>query len=125
MLFAVALTCATLGTFLDIVLVARRQQHCLGDLGTGEAMAGFVWAASRLVVFPIVAGGSALVSLPINLVACLPWFAKHGLLKAALMACAVLIAAAGPAAMLVHDVTADTTPGECVPPWWPSWITRS
>ncbi|GII00573.1 hypothetical protein Pta02_25810 [Planobispora takensis] len=59
-----------------------------------------------------------------NPVACLPWFARHGVLKAVLMAFAVLVATAGPAAMIVHDVTADATPGQCLPPRWPSWITR-
>ncbi|MBG0829746.1 hypothetical protein HS041_18440 [Planomonospora sp. ID67723] len=122
MLVAVALTCATLGTFVDIVLVVRTQHHCLGDLSAGEGFAGFVWATSRLLIFPIVAGGSALASLPISLIAHLPWFARHVWLKAVLMLIAVLVAAAGPMAMIVHGVAAEGTPGNCIPPWWPSWL---
>ncbi|MFB9719756.1 hypothetical protein [Planobispora longispora] len=119
---AVALTYATLGTFVDIVLVVRAQRHCLGDLGAGEGLAGFVWAMSRFLVFPIVAGGSALVSLPVGLIAHLPRFAKRGWLRGVLMVLAVLVASAGPTAMILYDVAAGGTPGGCLPPWWPSWL---
>lgn len=122
MLVVVALASATFGTFLDIFLVARAQNHCLGDLGTGERFAGFIWATGRLVVFPVVAAGSALASAPIGLIARLPWLARYGWPKAVLATVAVLAAAAGPTAMILYDVATEGAPGDCVPPWWPSWL---
>ncbi|MFI7044862.1 hypothetical protein ACWDUI_21910 [Streptosporangium sandarakinum] len=122
MLAVVALASATFGTFLDIFLVARAQNHCLGDLGTGERFAGFIWATGRLVVFPVVAAGSALASAPIGLIARLPWLARYGWPKAVLATVAVLAAAAGPTAMILYDVATEGAPGDCVPPWWPSWL---
>ncbi|GAA2853536.1 hypothetical protein GCM10010517_11380 [Streptosporangium fragile] len=121
-LVAVALTWATLGTLLDIVLVARTQRYCLGDLSVGEGLAGFMWAASRLVIFPVVSGVSVLVSLPIDLLARLPWFAERGWLKAAMVTLAILVSISGPMAMILYDVATVGTPGDCVPPWWPSWL---
>lgn len=117
----VALICAMLGAFLDIVLVVRAQRHCLGELDAGEGLAGFVWAASRLVVLPVVACGSALASLPISLIAHLPRFAGHGWLKAVLLAPAVLVAVAGPAAAVLYDVASGGGAGGCVPPCRPAW----
>ncbi|MET9066376.1 hypothetical protein [Streptosporangium sandarakinum] len=122
MLAVVALASATFGTFLDIFLVARAQTHCLGDLSAGERFAGFIWATGRLVVFPVVAAGSALASAPISLIARLPWLARYGWPKAVLAAVAVLAAAAGPTAVIIYDVATKGTPGDCVPPWWPSWL---
>ncbi|MGV9533763.1 hypothetical protein ACWEU6_19660 [Streptosporangium sandarakinum] len=122
MLAVVALASATFGTFLDIFLVARAQSHCLGDLSAGEKFAGFIWATGRLVVFPVIAAGSALASAPISLIARLPWLARYGWPKAVLVIVAVLAAAAGPTAMILYDVTTEGTPGDCVPPWWPSWL---
>ncbi|MEU8380510.1 hypothetical protein [Streptosporangium sp. NPDC048865] len=118
----VALMCATLGTCLDIVLVARTQGYCLGDLSAGENLAGFIWAASRFVVFPIVSGISLFASLPVVLLARLPWFANHDWLKAILMLLAALVSIAGPAGMIVHDVATEGIIGDCEPPWWPSWL---
>ncbi|MGV9325644.1 hypothetical protein [Streptosporangium sandarakinum] len=122
MLAVVALASATFGTFLDIFLVARAQTHCLGDLSAGERFTGFIWATGRLVVFPVVAAGSALASAPISLIARLPWLARYGWPKAVLAAVAVLAAAAGPTAVIIYDVATEGTPGDCVPPWWPSWL---
>lgn len=118
----VALTGATLGTCLDIVLVARAQGYCIGDLSAGESLAGLIWAASRFVVFPIVSGISLLASLPVILLARLPWFANHDWLKAILTLVAVLVSIAGPVIAIVNDVATEGITGDCEPPWWPSWL---
>lgn len=118
----VALTCATLGTFLDIVLVARAQGYCLGDLSAGESLAGLIWAASRFVVFPVISGISLLASLPVILLSRLPWLANNGLPKAILTLLAVLVSIAGPIVVIVHDVATEGITGDCEPPWWPSWL---
>ncbi|WP_436761882.1 hypothetical protein [Streptosporangium sp. V21-05] len=118
----IALTCATLGTFLDIVLVARAQGYCLGDLSAGESFAGLIWAASRFVVFPVISALSLLASLPVILLARLPWVADNGLPKAILTPLAVLVSIAGPIVVIVHDVATEGITGDCEPPWWPSWL---
>ncbi|GAA3417910.1 hypothetical protein GCM10018952_51590 [Streptosporangium vulgare] len=118
----VALTCATLGTCLDIVLVARAQGYCLGDLSAGESLAGLIWAASRFVVFPVISGISLLASLPIILLSRLPWLANNGSLKAILTFLAVLVSIAGPIVVIVHDVATEGITNDCEPPWWPSWL---
>ncbi|MFF3444034.1 hypothetical protein [Streptosporangium sp. NPDC002721] len=118
----VALMCATLGTVLDILLVARTQGYCLGDSSAGENLAGLIWAASRFVVFPIVSGVSLLATFPVVLLARLPWVARRDWLKAILMLLAVLTSIAGPTAMIVHDVATEGITGDCEPPWWPSWL---
>ncbi|MEU4541039.1 hypothetical protein AB0G15_40015 [Streptosporangium sp. NPDC023825] len=118
----IALTCATLGTCLDVVLVARTQGYCLGDLSAGEGLAGLIWAASRFVIFPLLSGVSLLASLPIILLAHLSLFANRDWLKASLMLLAALISIAGPMVMIVHDVAVEGITGDCEPPWWPSWL---
>jgi hypothetical protein len=121
-LVIVALTCATFGTFMEIIPVARAQRYCLGDLSAGEGLAGFVWATSRLVVLPIVSGVSAIATLLINLLIRLPCFVGHGGLKVILLVLVILVSIVGPMAMILHDFATGGTPGDCVPPWWLAWL---
>ncbi|MGJ6968617.1 hypothetical protein ACSDR0_42595 [Streptosporangium sp. G11] len=121
-LVIVALTCAMFGTFIDIIPVARAQHYCLGDPSAGEGFAGFVWATSRLAVFPIVSGVSAIATLMINLLIRLPCFVGHGWLKVILLVLVILISIVGPMAMILYDFATGGTPGGCVPPWWLSWL---
>ncbi len=81
-----------------------------------------MWAASRFVVFPVLSGVSLLASLPVILLARLPWFAKHDRLKAILMLLAAMVSIVGPMVMIVHDVATEVITGDCEPPWWPSWL---
>ncbi|MFF4624874.1 hypothetical protein [Nonomuraea jabiensis] len=32
------------------------------------------------------------------------------------------VSIAGPVAMVMYDVATEGTPGDCVLPWWPSWL---
>ncbi|WP_062429972.1 hypothetical protein [Herbidospora daliensis] len=67
--------CATFGTFLDILLVARAQIYCAGDLDAGAKLANAVWCLSRIVAFPIVSALSALFAQSFHLLAGSPWLA--------------------------------------------------
>ncbi len=81
-----------------------------------------MWAASRFVVFPVLSGVFLLASLPVILLARLPWFAKHDRLKATLMLLAAMVSIVGPTVMIVYDVATEGITGDCEPPWWPSWL---
>ncbi len=118
----IALACATFGTFLDIHLVARAQLYCLGDLGSGEKFAGTGWALSRIVIFPAVSVLSALGAQSFHLLARLPWPAGRVWPGVLLLALTVAGSVAGPVAMTVYDLAGEGTPGDCVLPWWPSWL---
>ncbi|MEU4697435.1 hypothetical protein [Nonomuraea dietziae] len=118
----IATACATVGTFLDIHLVARGQLYCLGDLSSGENFAGAIWSLSRIVIFPIISVLSALVAQPFHLLARLPWLAGRMGSGVILLALTVAGSIAGPIAMTLYDVATEGTPGDCVLPWWPSWL---
>jgi hypothetical protein len=118
----IAIACATFGTFLDIHLVARAQLYCLGDLSSGENFAGTIWSLGRIVIFPIVSVLSALVAQSFHLLTRLPWLAGRLWSDAILLALTVAGSIAGPVAMIVYDLAAEGTPGDCVLPWWPSWL---
>ncbi|AQZ62883.1 unnamed protein product [[Actinomadura] parvosata subsp. kistnae] len=118
----VALTCAAAGTFFDIHLVARAQVHCQGDLSSGEKFAEVFWLLSRFVVVPAVAVLSAIAALPLQLLARLPPLAGRVWPVPVLVALSVTVSVAGPVAMVLYDVATEGTPGDCVLPWWPSWL---
>lgn len=118
----IAIACGTIGTFFDIYLVARAQVYCLGDLSAGESFAGLIWVASRIVIFPIISVLSALVALSFHLLFRLPWLAGRTWLGPILLALTIVGSIAGPIAMALYDVATEGTPGECVLPWWPSWL---
>ncbi|MFB4279146.1 MULTISPECIES: hypothetical protein [unclassified Nonomuraea] len=118
----IAIVCATFGTFLDIHLVARAQRYCLGDLSSGEKFAGTFWALSRIVIFPIVSVLSALGAQSFHLLTRLPWPAGRIWAGAVLLAVTIAGSVAGPTAMAWYDLATVGTPGDCVLPWWPSWL---
>ncbi|MFI7111558.1 hypothetical protein ACIBK9_34960 [Nonomuraea sp. NPDC050227] len=88
-----AIACATAGTWYEVSLVAHAHVYCAGDLSAGEGFAGAVWVLSRFVLFPAVSVGSALLSLPVQLLSRLPWAARR----------------LWPQLLLVL-------------PWWPAWL---
>lgn len=47
----IALAFATVGTFIELRLVARAHVYCAGHLSMGENFAGSIWAMSRIVLF--------------------------------------------------------------------------
>lgn len=118
----IAIACGTFGTFLDIHLVARAQLYCLGDLSFGENVAGTIWALSRIAIFPVVSVLSALLALSFHLLTRLPWLAGRIWPGLILLVLTVAGSIAGPMAMTLYDVAAEGTPGDCVLPWWPSWL---
>ncbi|MEV0351972.1 hypothetical protein AB0H88_39920 [Nonomuraea sp. NPDC050680] len=118
----IAIACAIFGTFFDTFLVARSQLYCLGDLSAGEKFAGFFWDLTRILLFPVISALSALVSLPFQLLARLPRLAGRIWLELILLALTIAVSAAGPVAMVLYDVATEGTPGDCVLPWWPSWL---
>ncbi|MFI6295994.1 hypothetical protein ACIBEJ_30670 [Nonomuraea sp. NPDC050790] len=118
----IALAFATVGTFLELRLVAHAHVYCAGDLSAGENSAGSVWAVSRLVLFPIVSVVSALISLPFQLLARLPRLAGRMWLELLLLALSIAVSAAGPVALILYDLATQGTPDNCVLPWWPSWL---
>lgn len=118
----IAATCATAGTFFDIHLVARAQVYCQADLSSGEKLGEVLWLASRIVVLPIVSVLSVIASLPLHLLARLPWLAGRVWPVPILLTLTVGVSIAGPVAMVLYDVAVEGTPGDCVLPWWPSWL---
>ncbi|NUW43374.1 hypothetical protein [Nonomuraea rhodomycinica] len=118
----IAATCATAATFFDILLVTRAQVHCQGDPSSGEKFADVFWLLSRIVVIPMVSALSAIVSLPFHLLARLPWLAGRVWPVPVLLALTIGVSVAGPVAMVLYDVATEGTPGDCVLPWWPSWL---
>ncbi|MFF4196773.1 hypothetical protein [Nonomuraea sp. NPDC001831] len=72
--------------------------------------------------FPAVSAGSAVLSLPVQLLARLPWAAgrRWPQLLSAVLALAVTVA--GPVALTLYDLAVQGTPGDCVLPWWPAWL---
>ncbi|WP_433257558.1 hypothetical protein ACQPYK_20870 [Streptosporangium sp. CA-135522] len=118
----IALAFATAGTFFEIHLVARAHLYCAGDLSAGENFAGSIRVVSRLVLFPIVSVVSALISLAFQLLARLPRLAGRMWLELLLLALTLAVSAAGPVALTLHDLATQGTPGNCVLPWWPSWL---
>ncbi|WP_031171017.1 hypothetical protein [Streptosporangium roseum] len=118
----IALAFATVGTFFEIHLVARAHVYCAGDLSAGENFAGSIWVVSRLVLFPVVSVVSALISLAFQLLARLPRLAGRMWLELLLLALTIAVSAAGPVALTLHDLAIQGTPGNCVLPWWPSWL---
>ncbi|MGW4476470.1 hypothetical protein ACWENQ_43005 [Nonomuraea sp. NPDC004354] len=117
-----AMACGTIGTFFDIHLVTRAQIYCLGDLSAGEKFAGTVWVLSRIVIFPIVSALSALVALSFHLLTRLPWLARRAWVGPVLLALTIAGSVAGPIAMTLYDVATEGASGDCVMPWWPSWL---
>ncbi|MFC4117130.1 hypothetical protein [Nonomuraea zeae] len=118
----IALSFATLGTFFEIHLVARAHVYCAGDLSSGENFAGSLWMVSRLVLFPVVSVVSALVSPVFQMLARLPRLAGRLWLELLLLALTIAVSAAGPVALTLYDLATQGTPGDCVLPWWPSWL---
>ncbi|MGI5286736.1 hypothetical protein ACQEVF_25820 [Nonomuraea polychroma] len=118
----IAITCATAGTFFDIHLVARAQVYCQVDLSSGEKLAEVAWLLSRIVVVPTVSVLSAIASLPFYLLARLPWLAGRVWPVPILLTLTIGVSIAGPVAMVLYDVATEGTPGDCVLPWWPSWL---
>lgn len=118
----IALVFATVGTFLETSLVARAHVYCAGDLSAGEGLAGTFWVFSRFVLFPVVSVLSALVSLPFQLLARLPRVAGRLWLELLLLLVTIAVSAAGPLALSLYDLATQGTPGDCVLPWWPSWL---
>jgi hypothetical protein len=118
----IALAFATVGTFFEIHLVARAHVYCAGDLSAGENFAGSIWVVSRLALFPVVSVVSALISLAFQLLARLPRLAGRIWLELLLLALTIAVSAAGPVALTLYDLAIQGTPGNCVLPWWPSWL---
>ncbi|MFC7384131.1 hypothetical protein [Sphaerisporangium rhizosphaerae] len=118
----ITVACATFGTLFDVYLVAHAQVYCLGHLNAGENLAGTLWSLSRFVIFPIVSVLSALVAMSFHLLARLPWLARRTWPGLVLLALTVAGSVAGPVAMTLYDVATEGTPGDCVLPWWPSWL---
>ncbi|NAS21280.1 hypothetical protein GT755_06220 [Herbidospora sp. NEAU-GS84] len=118
----VAIACATFGTLLDIHLVARAEYYCLGDLSAGQNFAGAVWSLSRIVIFPFVSVLSALAAQAFHLLTRLPWLAGRLWPTCILLPLTLAGSFAGPVAMTVYDLATKGTPGDCVLPWWPSWV---
>ncbi|MEU7004661.1 hypothetical protein [Nonomuraea sp. NPDC046570] len=118
----IAIAFAIFGTLLDIRLVAHIKVYCVGDLSMGEKFAGLLWMSSRIVLFPIVSVLSAVFSLVFLLLARLPWVRARGWLEPILFALAIAGSAAGPVALILHDIATEGTPPGCVLPWWPSWL---
>ncbi|MGW4407468.1 hypothetical protein ACWEJ6_25835 [Nonomuraea sp. NPDC004702] len=117
-----AIACATAGTWYETSLVAHAHVYCAGDLSAGEGFAGAVWVLSRFVLFPAVSAGSALLSLPVQLLARLPWAAGRLWPQLLLTVLALAVTVSGPVALTVYDVATQGTPGDCVVPWWPAWL---
>ncbi|NJP91742.1 hypothetical protein HCN51_20145 [Nonomuraea sp. FMUSA5-5] len=67
-------------------------------------------------------GLSAVVALPFHLLARLPPLAGRVWPVPVLVALSVTVSVAGPVAMVLYDVATEGTPGDCVLPWWPSWL---
>jgi hypothetical protein len=118
----ILVACATYGTFFDIHLVASAQLYCLGDLSAGEKFSGAFWGLSRIVIFPVVSVLSALAALPFQVLARLPALTRRIWPGPVLLVLSVACSVAGPTAMILYDVAAHGTPGDCVLPWWPSWL---
>ncbi|GLX94735.1 hypothetical protein [Herbidospora sp. NBRC 101105] len=118
----ISIVCATFGTFLDIHLVARAQIYCAGNLDAGAKFANAVWSLSRVVFFPIVSVLSAFAAQSFHLLAWLPWAARRSWPIVILLVLTATGSFAGPVAMIVYDLAAEDTPGDCVLPWWPSWL---
>lgn len=114
----IALAFATVGTFLELHLVAHAHVYCAGHLSAGENFAGSIWAVSRLVLFPVVSVVSALISLPFQLLARLPRVAGRMWLELLLLALTITVSAAGPVALTLYDLATQGTPGNCVLPRW-------
>ncbi|MEV0234724.1 hypothetical protein [Nonomuraea sp. NPDC050786] len=102
--------------------MARAQLYCLGDLSAGENFAGTIWALSRILIFPVISVLSALVALSFHLLTRLPWLARRIWPEPILLALTVAGSIAGPITMTLYDVATEGTPGDCVLPWWPSWL---
>ncbi|MGW4792703.1 hypothetical protein ACWEPC_09875 [Nonomuraea sp. NPDC004297] len=94
----IALAFATVGTSIELRLVARAHVYCAGHLSMGENFAGSIWAMSRIVLFPVVAMVSALVSLLFQLLARLPRVAGRMWLELLLLVLTIAVSAAGPMA---------------------------
>ncbi|WP_157522461.1 hypothetical protein [Herbidospora cretacea] len=118
----IAIACATFGTLLDIYLVGRAEYYCRGDLNAGQSFADAVWSLSRFVIFPIVSVASALAAQSFHVPTRLPKLAGRLWPTAILLALTVHSSFAGPVAMIVYDMATKGTPGDCVLPWWPSWL---
>ncbi|MEV0380556.1 hypothetical protein [Nonomuraea sp. NPDC050643] len=116
----IALAFATVGTLLEVHLVARAHLYCAGDLSSGENFAGSFWVVSRFVFFPAVSVVSALTSLPFQLIARLPRVAGRVWLELLLLVLTIAVSAAGPVALTLYDLATQGTPGDCVLPWLPS-----
>ncbi|GAA3097237.1 hypothetical protein GCM10017600_87190 [Streptosporangium carneum] len=112
---------AVAGTALDINVVDDAKHSCLGGLSAEEGSATF-WVLGRIALFPIVSVASVICSLSLNLLAFLPKLVGRWWATPLLALLAVLVSAAGPAALIVYDVATEGTPGDCVLPWWPSWL---
>lgn len=118
----VTVTGATFGTFMDIRLVFQAQLYCLVDLSAGEAFAEMAWAASRVLVMPVVSLLSGAVSPVVALPARLPWVAGRAWVAIPLALLQAGVAATGPVALILHDIAVEGTPEGCVLPWWPAWL---
>ncbi|GII71187.1 hypothetical protein Sme01_36630 [Sphaerisporangium melleum] len=118
----IATAFATFGTFLDIHLVARAQLYCLGDLSVGENLSGTLFAVTRMVLFPVISVLSALLAVSFHLLGRLPWLAARIWPRPILLALTIAGSIAGPVAMAMYDLATEGTPGDCVLPWWPTWL---
>ncbi|MEV4577144.1 hypothetical protein AB0K16_28270 [Nonomuraea jabiensis] len=118
----VAMACAIAGSYFDITLVARAQVYCGLDLSSGEKLSEVLWLLSRYAVIPVVSVLSAVLALPLHLVARLPPVAGRVWPVPLLSLLAVGVSIAGPVAMVMYDIATEGTPDDCVLPWWPSWL---
>ncbi|MEU1725232.1 hypothetical protein [Nonomuraea sp. NPDC005692] len=66
--------------------------------------------------------GSALLSLPVQLLARLPWVAGRLWPQLLLTVLALAVTVAGPVALTLYDLATQGTPDDCVLPWWPAWL---
>ncbi|WP_157244903.1 hypothetical protein [Nonomuraea typhae] len=103
----IALLCATAGTVLEIRLVMWGRGFCAGDLGSGEKFAGLVggvfWSLGRILLFPVVSVCSAVLSVPVLMLA-RTWPIKGSIgLELVVLTLVVAISFAGPVALAVHD----------------------
>ncbi|WP_327087817.1 hypothetical protein OIE66_36705 [Nonomuraea sp. NBC_01738] len=98
--------CATFGTMAEIRAVLRAQAACVGEVGVSEAFGALGWAASRLVLFPAVSVGSALVAFVFPLLGRLPWPAGRRYVDLAVWGLSAATAVAGPWVFTVYDLGA-------------------